>query len=55
MFKLEILIDGEKKLEKEIRHVKAKQIVKTIEMIVDYASKHRGSKIRMLQGIKGLK
>ena len=55
MDKLELLINGEKVLEKEIEHIEPKEIVETIKMILDYAKLHKGSKIKMLKGLQGLR
>jgi len=53
--KLEVLINGEKKLEKEIECINPEEIIRTIEMILDYAKLHKGSKIGMLKGINKLR
>ena len=55
MDKLELFINGEKRLEKDIEHIGADEIVKTIGMILDYAKLHKGSKIGMLKGLQGLR
>ncbi len=53
--KLEVLIDGEKKLEREVEFVEPLEFIKTISMIADYAQLHKGSKIKMLKGLQGLR
>lgn len=53
--KVELFINGEKKLERELEHIEPEQIIKTFDMILDYAKLHKGSKIRMLKGLQGLR
>ncbi|KKK61619.1 hypothetical protein LCGC14_3012530 [marine sediment metagenome] len=55
MTKITLLIDGEQKLEKELQHIEPEQIVKTFEMVMDYAALHKGNKINMLKGLQGLR
>ncbi len=53
--KIEVLIDGEKKLERELEYVEPIEFIKTINMIADYTQLHKGSKIKMLKGLQGLR
>ena len=55
MDKLELFINGEKKLERDIEYVGPEEVVKTIGMILDYAKLHKGKKIGMLKGLQGLR
>lgn len=55
MSKIEILIDGEKKLERELKSVEGSEVIRTIDMILNYAELHKGSKIKMLKGLQGLR
>ena len=55
MTKIEVFVDGEKKLEKEVEHVEPLEVIKTFEMLIDYAKLHKGSKIKMLKGLQGLR
>lgn len=52
--KVELIIDGEKTLEKEIEHAKPDDITQTLKMQLDYLELHKGNKIKMLKGLKGL-
>ncbi len=53
--KVKLVIDGKTELEKDIEFVEPEEIVKTFDMILDYAKMHKGSKIGMLKGLKGLR
>ena len=55
MTKIEVYVDGKLKLEKEIKFVEPSEIVRTFEMVLDYATLHKGSKIKMLKGLQGLR
>ena len=55
MAKLELFIDDQKRLEREIEYIGSDEVVKTIGMILDYAKLHKGSKIGMLKGLQGLR
>ncbi len=55
MNKIEIYIDGEKKLDREVECVEPTELIKTFEMLLDYAKLHKGSKIKMLKGLQGLR
>lgn len=55
MDKLEVRVNGEVKLEKELKHIAGSEAVKSIEMILDYGELHKGSKIGMLKGLQGLR
>ncbi len=55
MTNIQLFIDGEKKLEKELEFVEPEQIIKTFDMILDYAKLHKGNKIKMLKGLQGLR
>lgn len=53
--KVELLIDGEKMLDMDVKHVEGKEIAQTIKMQLEYADLHKGSKIGMLKGLKTLR
>lgn len=53
--KIEVYLNGEKKLDREVQHIKGEEVIKTIEMIMDYGELHKGSKIGMLKGMQGLR
>ena len=55
MNKIEVYINGKKELEEELEFVNAEQILKTFKMLLDYAKVHKGSKIKMLKGLQGLR
>lgn len=52
---LEVYINGNKQLTKTLEHIDPKEIIKTIEMIIDYTVLHKGNKIAMLKGIHKIK
>ena len=52
---IEVRVNGEVKLEKELTHIKGQEAVETIKMILDYGELHKGSKIGMLKGLQGLR
>lgn len=55
MTKVELIINGEKTLEKEVEFIEPEQITKTFDMLLDYAKLHKGNKIKMLKGLRGLR
>ncbi len=52
---IELYINKEKKLEKELEYAEPEQIVQTVSMILDYIKLHKGNKIKMLKGMQGLR
>ena len=55
MEKLEVRVNGEVALEKELKYVKGSEVVETIKMLVEYGELHRGKKISMLKGLQKLR
>ncbi len=55
MNKVELYIDGEKKIDRELEHIEGSEVVKTVNMLLDYGELHKGSKIGMLKGLGGLR
>ena len=55
MTNIKVFIDGKLKLEKEVKFVEPSEIIKTFDMVLDYATLHKGSKIKMLKGLQGLR
>jgi len=53
--KVELIVDGKICMMKEVQHIEELQIVKTVEMILDYAQLHKGNKIKMLKGLQALR
>ncbi len=53
--KIEVYINGEKKMDKELTHIRGEEAVETIKMVLEYGELHKGSKIGMLKGLKGLR
>ena len=55
MSNIKVYVDGKLKLEKNIKFVEPGEIIKTFDMVLDYAVLHKGSKIKMLKGLQGLR